>query len=127
MAGRWFDASRGAEFWDAERLQVGCLREIVVYNDDGGEVGTAFVMMTRVGKPNPHGALCVVEYLGATRENFYWYWKPDNPDSPGAVARRELVHFCHCCSQECKHSGKVRAPRGSGLQHVSIHREVSKE
>ena len=63
MARRWFDASRGAEFWDAERLQVGCLREIVVYNDDGGEVGTAFVMMTRVGKLNPHGALCVVEYL----------------------------------------------------------------
>ena len=75
MPGQWFDASRDAESWDAERLQVGCLREIVVYNDNGGEFGTAFVKMTHVGKPNQHGAPCVVAYLGATRENFYCDWK----------------------------------------------------
>ena len=127
MPGRWFDASRDAEFWDGERLQVGCLREIVVYDDNGAEQGAAFVRITRKGKSNQHGALCSVEFLGATEKDYYWYANPANAGTPGAITKKELVHFCRCSPQKCKRSGKARAPRGYGVQHVSIHREVTEE
>ena len=127
MPGRWFDASQNAECWDGERLQAGCLREIVVYDDDGADQGAAFVRVTQKGKSNQHGALCSVEFLGATDKDYHWYANPANAGAPGAITKKEVVHFCRCSAQKCKRSGKARGPRGYGVQPASIHREVSEE
>ena len=43
MPEQWFDGPLDAECWEVERLQAGCLREIVIYDRDGVDHGTAFV------------------------------------------------------------------------------------
>ena len=124
MPGRWLDASRDAESWDDEQPQAGCLREVVVYDLMGGERGAAFVRITRKGRTDHHGALCWVEFLGATAEDYYWFCNPAAAGSPGAITKKELIHFCRCCARECQQSGMVQAPSGYGLQHASVHHEV---